>query len=58
MQQQEPGFGLHQPRELIKRCSLLRPLELIKLFPGEPCAASDPLRWVGLGRAGQATPAN
>jgi len=37
MQQQEPG-----------RSGLLGPLELIKHFPGEPCAASDRLRWVGL----------
>jgi AraC family transcriptional regulator len=27
---------------------LLGPLELIKQFPGEPCAASDRRRWVGL----------
>ena len=37
MQQQEPG--LRGP---------LAPLELIKHFPGEPCAASDRRRWVGL----------
>src|SRR6516165_9452328 len=37
MQQQEPG-----------RSGLLGPLELIKHFPGEPCATSDRLRWVGL----------
>ena len=37
MRQQEPGHG-----------SLLGPLELIKQFPGEPCAASDRRRWVGL----------
>jgi AraC family transcriptional regulator len=35
--QQEPGLS-----------GLLGPLELIKHFPGEPCAASDRLRWVGL----------
>jgi AraC family transcriptional regulator len=37
MRQQEPGRG-----------GLLGPLELVKQFPGEPCAASDRLRWVGL----------
>jgi AraC family transcriptional regulator len=37
MQQREPGLG-----------GLLGPLELIKHFPGEPCAASDRRRWVGL----------
>src|SRR6516162_5131043 len=37
MQQQEPG-----------RSGLLGPLELIKHFPGEPLAASDQRRWVGL----------
>jgi AraC family transcriptional regulator len=37
MRQQEPGHG-----------GLLGPLELIKQFPGEPCAASDRRRWVGL----------
>src|SRR6516162_8628623 len=37
MQQQEPG-----------RSGLLGPLELIKHFPGEPCAASDQRQWVGL----------
>ena len=37
MRQREPGLsGLHGP------------LELIKHFPGEPCAASDQRRWVGL----------
>src|SRR5262245_24664916 len=49
MQQQEPGLGgLVGPTELIKRCALLRPLELVKHFPGEPFAASDRRRWVGL----------
>jgi AraC family transcriptional regulator len=49
MRQQEPGLsGLVSPTELIKRCGLRRPLELIKHFPGEPFAASDRLRWVGL----------
>jgi hypothetical protein len=37
MRPQEPGLG-----------GLLGPLELIKHFPGEPCAASDRRRWVGL----------
>jgi AraC family transcriptional regulator len=37
MRQQEPGLG-----------GLHRPLELIKDFPGEPLAASDRRRWVGL----------
>jgi AraC family transcriptional regulator len=37
MRQQEQGIG-----------GLLGPLELIKQFPGEPCAASDRRRWVGL----------
>ena len=37
MRQQEPGLS-----------GLLGPMELIKHFPGEPGAASDRLRWVGL----------
>jgi AraC family transcriptional regulator len=37
MQQQVPGLS-----------GLLDPLELIKHFPGEPCAASVRRRWVGL----------
>jgi AraC family transcriptional regulator len=37
MRQQQPGRG-----------GPLGPLELIKQFPGEPCAASDRRRWVGL----------
>jgi AraC family transcriptional regulator len=37
MRQQEPGLS-----------GLLGPIELIKHFPGEPFAASDQLRWVGL----------
>jgi AraC family transcriptional regulator len=37
MRQQEPGLG-----------GLFGPLELIKHFPGEPLAASDRRRWVGL----------
>ena len=37
MRQQELGVS-----------GLLGPLELIKHFPGEPCAASDQRRWVGL----------
>jgi AraC family transcriptional regulator len=37
MSQQEPGLS-----------GLLGPLELIKHSPGEPLAASDRLRWVGL----------
>jgi AraC family transcriptional regulator len=37
MRQQEPGLG-----------GLLGPLELITHFPGEPLAASDRQRWVGL----------
>src|SRR5262245_22542890 len=37
MRQREPGPS-----------GLLDPLELIGHFPGEPCAASDGLRWVGL----------
>jgi AraC family transcriptional regulator len=37
MQQQEPERG-----------GLFGPLDLIKHFPGEPCAASDRSRWVGL----------
>ena len=37
MRQQEPG--LRGP---------IAPLELIKHFPGEPCAASDRRQWVGL----------
>jgi len=49
MQQQEPGpGGLVSPTELIGGCGLRRPIELIKHFPGEPFAASDRLRWVGL----------
>jgi AraC family transcriptional regulator len=49
MRQQEPGLsGLVSPTELINRCGLLRPIELIKHFPGEPFAASDRLRWAGL----------
>jgi hypothetical protein len=49
MRQQEPGLdGLLSPLELIKDCNRLRPLDLIKQFPGEPCAASDRWRWVGL----------
>src|SRR5262245_15490899 len=49
MQQQVPGpRGPVGPTELIKRCALHRPLELIKHFPGEAFAASDRLRWVGL----------
>jgi AraC family transcriptional regulator len=37
MRQEEPGRG-----------GLVGPLELIKLFPGDPCAASDQRRWVSL----------
>jgi AraC family transcriptional regulator len=37
MQRDEPGHG-----------DLLGPLDLIKQFPGEPCATSDQRRWVGL----------
>ena len=37
MRQQELGVS-----------GLLGPLELIKHFPGEPCAASVRRRWVGL----------
>src|SRR5258707_12892774 len=37
MRQQEPGLG-----------GPFGPIELIKHFPGEPFAASDRLRWVGL----------
>src|SRR5215472_14640566 len=49
MRQQGPGpSGLLGPIELIERCGLLGPIELIKQFPGEPCAASDRRRWVGL----------
>src|SRR6516165_7994952 len=49
MQLQEPGpGGLVSPIELIGGCGLRRPIELIKDFPGEPFAASDRLRWVGL----------
>jgi AraC family transcriptional regulator len=49
MRQHEPGLsGLVSPTELIKRCGLQRPLELIKHFPGEPFAASDRRQWVGL----------
>ena len=49
MRQQGPGLdGLRHPGELIKRCSLLRPLELSKHVPGEACATSDRRRWVGL----------
>jgi AraC family transcriptional regulator len=49
MQQQEPGLiGRVSPTELIQRCSLHGPLELVKHFPGEPFAASDRRRWVGL----------
>src|SRR5262249_6987813 len=40
--------GLVTPAELIKRCGLFRPLDLIKHFPGEPFAASDRRAWVGL----------
>jgi AraC family transcriptional regulator len=49
MRQNEPGFnGLVSYTELIKRCGLHRPLDLIPYFPGEPVAASDQRRWVGL----------
>jgi AraC family transcriptional regulator len=49
MQQQEPGHGgLLGPSELIKRCGLFRPTELVKHFPGEPLAVSDRRGWVGL----------
>ena len=49
MRQHEPGLsGLVSPTELIKRCGVHRPLELIQHFPGEPFAASDRRRWVGL----------
>src|SRR5262245_15368335 len=49
MQQDEPGHGgLVSPTELIGGCGLRRPSELIEHFPGEPFAASDRLRWVGL----------
>ena len=49
MQQREPGVGgLISPHELISQRDLLGPLELIKQFPGEPFAASDRRRWVGL----------
>jgi hypothetical protein len=49
MRQPEPGLGGPvAPIELIGHCGLLRPLELLKHFPGEPCAASDRQRWVGL----------
>jgi AraC family transcriptional regulator len=37
MRQQEPGRG-----------DLVGPLDLIRQFPGAPCAASDRRRWVGL----------
>ena len=37
MRQREPGPN-----------GLLDPLDLIKQFPGEPCAASDRRQWVGL----------
>jgi AraC family transcriptional regulator len=37
MRQQEPGLS-----------GPIAPLELIKHFPGEPCAASDRRQWVGL----------
>jgi AraC family transcriptional regulator len=40
--------GLLGPRELIERCGVLSPVELIERFPGEPCAASEGRRWVGL----------
>jgi AraC family transcriptional regulator len=49
MRQHEPRLsGLVSPTELIKRCGLHRPLDLIPHFPGEPFAASDRRRWVGL----------
>jgi AraC family transcriptional regulator len=49
MQQQEPGAGgLVSSTELIRGCGPRRPFELIGDFPGEPFAASDRLRWVGL----------
>jgi AraC family transcriptional regulator len=49
MRQQEPEpSGLVSPSELIRHCGLHRPLELIEHFPGEPFAASDRRRWVGL----------
>src|SRR5262245_13801599 len=38
--------GMRQPQP--GRGGLLGPLDLIKQFPGEPCAASDQRRWVGL----------
>jgi len=37
MRQPEPGLS-----------GLLRPIELIKHFPGEPFAVSDRQRWAGL----------
>jgi AraC family transcriptional regulator len=49
MHQQEPEpLDLVRPTELIQRCGLHRPLDLIQQFPGEPFAASDRRRWVGL----------
>ena len=37
MRQQEPAFS-----------GLLARIELVKHFPGEPCAVSDRRQWVGL----------
>jgi AraC family transcriptional regulator len=49
MQQQEPGLiGRVSPTALLKRSGLHGPLELVKHFPGEPFAARDRRRWVGL----------
>ena len=49
MRQHEPVLGgLVSPTELIKRCGLHRPLDLIQHLPEEPFAMSDGLPWVGL----------
>jgi AraC family transcriptional regulator len=49
MRQEEPGLGGPVgPSELIRRCGLLGPTELVKHFPGEPFAASERWRWMGL----------
>jgi AraC family transcriptional regulator len=49
LQQKETGLsGLLGASELIKRCGLFRPLELVEHFPGEPFAASDRRPWVGI----------
>src|SRR5262245_2810045 len=49
MWQPGPGKGgVLSPLELMRHCDRLSPIELLNLFPGEPLAASNLQRWVGL----------